>query len=238
MNIIPTKLKPHHVPVTPIPVEDHVEMDMCPSSVKGLTYRYSVRHNPEYYNNLDGFWYPSSAGVIKYDISDDNEEIIYEYLQKALSQKDKIVIVEIGVNRIYSEEQNSSTKVFLQNKRPQDTYIGIDIEDKKYLDDPVNNIYTVQTPSEDINTVLQFLKEHGVITIDVLMIDGKHSIDQVYKEWEYTSLLSDDGIVIFHDTNGHPGPYFVVKSIDTEMYNVYKYFTDIVDCGISVAVRK
>lgn len=45
---------------------------------------------------------------------------------------------------LYSEEQNSSTKVFLENKRPQDVYVGIDIEDKSSLNDLSRNIYTLQ----------------------------------------------------------------------------------------------
>ena len=70
------------------------------------------------------------------------------------------------------------------------------------------------------------------------MIDGWHSINMVYTEWLYTQILSDKGIVVFHDTNGHPGPYFITKSIDTDLYEVNKYLSDIKDWGISVAIRK
>ena len=70
------------------------------------------------------------------------------------------------------------------------------------------------------------------------MIDGWHSINMVYTEWLYTQLLSEKGIVVFHDTNGHPGPYCITKSIDPDVYDVYKYFTDIKDYGIAVALRK
>ena len=238
MNIIPTQIKSHHTVVTPIRAEDHVEMEKLPTTIKGLTYRYSVKNNPDHYNNLDGYWYPSNAGTKTKDVSLDDQEVIHEYLQKALSQKEKIVIVEIGVHRAAFDDEHSSTKVFLDNKRPQDIYIGIDIEEKKQLQDSSKNIFTLQARSEDKNTVLRFLKEHHVDKIDLFMIDGYHSINQVYKEWEYTELLSEDGMVLFHDTNGHPGPYFVLQSIDTDMYDVYKYFTDILDYGMGVAVRK
>jgi len=73
----------------------------------------------------------------------------------------------------------------------------------------------------------------------LIMIDGYHSLNQVYFEWEnYTPLLASDGIVVMHDTNSHPGPYFLMKSIDTNQYDVYKYFNDVVDWGIGVVVRK
>jgi len=238
MNIIPTQIKDHHTVVTPIRAEDHVEMEKLPPTSKGLTYRYSVKNNPAHYNNLDAYWYPSNAGTKTKDVSLDDQEVIREYVQKAMAQKEKIVIVEIGVHRAALEETNSSTKVFLENKRPQDIYIGIDIEDKKQLQDHSKNIFTLQARYEDKATVLNFLKQHHIEKIDVFMIDGYHSINQVYTEWEYTELLSDTGIVLFHDTNGHPGPYFVLQSIDTDMYDVYKYFTDILDYGMGVAVRK
>ena len=70
------------------------------------------------------------------------------------------------------------------------------------------------------------------------MIDGWHSVNQVYKQWEYVSLLSNDGIVIIHDTNSHPRPYFLIESIDNIMFDVYKYYNDVYDWGIYVAVRK
>jgi hypothetical protein len=52
------------------------------------------------------------------------------------------------------------------------------------------------------------------------MIDGHHSINQVYQEWEYVSRLSDDGVVVLHDTNSHSGPYFAVESIDDTLFDI------------------
>lgn len=235
MNIIPTILKTHHIPVTPILVENHLEMNILPTSVEGLQCRYSVKHNPSHYDNVDGWWYPTSSGNTV-EISEDNKEIILHHLNNVLSKKEKIVIVEIGVHR--NPKEHTSTDVFLKNKREHDIYIGIDIEDKSFLNDNSKNIYTLKCPSENKETVFDYFKSLNIDTIDVFMIDGWHSINQVYKEWEYTSMLSIGGVVIFHDTNGHPGPYFILKSINTDMYDVYKYLTDVKDFGIGVAVRK
>ena len=39
-------------------------------------------------------------------------------------------------------------------------------------------------------------------------------INQVLADWEYTNLLADGGIVGFHDTSCHPGPYNFIKALD------------------------
>ena len=235
MNIVPTILESRHIPVKAIAVENQVEMLTLPTNLKGLSWRYSVKKNPQHYDNLDGWWYPTSSGNTV-EISEDNKKIILQYLQDVMSKKDKIVIVEIGVHRNPTEQ--TSTGVFLKNKKDTDIYLGIDIEDKSFLNNDSKNIYTINCPSENTNAIFEHLKKLGVDNIDILMIDGWHSINQVYKEWEYTTLLSIGGVVIFHDTNGHPGPYFILKSIDTNDYDVYKYLTDVKDFGIGVAVRK
>ncbi len=154
-----------------------------------------------------------------------------------MKKKDKLSIVEIGVNR--NGYEVSSTSVFLDYKREHDIYVGIDIEDKSVLDNNNKNIFTIRSQSENIDFVFPKLKEFGIEEIDILLIDGHHSINEVYFEWEnYTKLLSSIGIVVMHDTNSHPGPYFLMNSIDTTQYDVYKYLSDVVDLGIGVAVRK
>jgi 23S rRNA U2552 (ribose-2'-O)-methylase RlmE/FtsJ len=241
MHIIPTFI-PNRLNVTPTVFEDYVAMTCVPlTDCPGLVSRYSVRDYPQA-DDQDtplcihryGPGYSSKQGI--HEFSDDNQEVVHAYLKKQLSMKDRIVIVEIGVHR--NTYNKTSTSVFLDNKRPQDIYIGIDIDDKSFLNDPSQNIYTIQSPSENTETILKFLKEKGVETIDIFMVDGWHSINQVYKEWEYTALLASKGVVLFHDTNAHPGPYFMLKSIDTSKYNVYKYLSDICDWGIGVAEKK
>lgn len=192
------------------------------------------------YDNHDFAWYPINAGpgrINGQEFSIDNQEILKKYLIEQISKKDKVVIVEIGVNR--NGYVISSTSVFLDNKRHNDVYIGIDIEDKSAHNDNEKNIFTIHSSSNNTELIFAYLKNMGIDSIDILMIDGYHSINQVYFEWEnYTPLLASDGIVVMHDTNSHPGPYFLMKSIDTNQYDVYKYLNDVVDWGIGVAVRK
>lgn len=173
----------------------------------------------------------------------DDQEIIKLYMNNRMNLKNKINIVEIGVDSAnYSDSdpnfQTTSTSIFHSLKRPNDIYLGVDIEDKSFLNNKEKNIYTIATPAEKTDVVNSYMDTIGLDKIDILFIDGFHSINQVYKEWEYTERLADKGVVIMHDTNAHPGPYFLLKSIDTDLYDVYKYFSDIVDFGVGVAVKK
>ena len=217
-------------------LEDVVNYKVYNINANGLTKKYTLLD----YDNTDFPWYPIRANggrPYNQEFSFDNQEILKKYLLNQMNKKEKLNIVEIGVNR--NGYSVSSTSVFLNNKREQDIYLGIDIEDKSILNDQTNNIFTICSPSQNKDVIFSKFKEIGIEKIDILMIDGHHSINHVYLEWEiYTSLLSKDGIVVMHDTNSHPGPYFLLKSIDTTQYNVYKYLSDVVDWGIGVAVHK
>ena len=205
----------------------------------GLTKKYDAGS----YNDLDWAWYPANgynAGNMgSREFSSDDQEVLYSYFVDFMNKtnKDKITIVEIGVNR--NAFENTSTSIFLNNKRNQDVYLGIDIEDKSSLDNKEKNVFTIRCPSQDFEKIYEKMMEIGIQEIDILMIDGWHSINQCYLEWElYTQFLASGGIVAMHDTNCHPGPYFLVDSIDTNLYDVYKHLWDIQDWGISVAVKK
>ena len=169
------------------------------------------------------------------EFSKDDQDVLYKHLVELMSRKDRIVIVEIGVCR--NEYHQTSTSIFIDNKRPGDIYIGIDISDKSFLNDPSRGVFTIQSPSQDFDRIFDFFNSVGISEIDLFMVDGWHSVNQVYAEWTYTQLLSSVGVVVFHDTNAHPGPYFMMKSIDSRMYDVRKYMTDVQDWGIGVAVR-
>lgn len=176
-----------------------------------------------------------------------DQDVIGKYLKELVAGADEtpLVIVEIGVNRqveevdpIWGVSRLTSTIVLLENKRPQDIYIGIDIEDKSYFQDPTRNVYTIQSDSADHAFVRSKFDMLGITKIDYLFIDGWHSVNQVIEEWKYTDLLSTNGIVAMHDTNSHLGPYLLMEAIDTDMYEVRKYLSDIIDYGIGIAIRK
>jgi len=216
-------------------IENAVNCTVDSINQNGLYKKYSCFEN----NDTDYPWYHNNAGAGRYnqEFSIDNQEVLQMYLFDLMKKKDKNVIVEIGVNR--NGYSISSTSIIIDNKRDNDIYFGIDIEDKSSLNDDNKKIFTICSPSQDFDVIFSKFNELGINEIDMLIIDGYHSINQCYLEWEnYTKLLSCNGIVVMHDTNAHPGPYFLLKSINTDLYDVYKYFSDIVDWGIGVAVRK
>jgi len=129
-------------------------------------------------------------------------------------------IVEIGVDCNGSPTDMTSTKKLLLEKHPDTVYIGVDIEDKSYLNDEINNIFTIKIDSSNIDGVMEFVRSKNIESIDFLFIDGWHSINQVLKEWEYTKWLSPNGIVGFHDTAVHPGPAMFLKYLDRNIWNV------------------
>ena len=130
------------------------------------------------------------------------------------------VIVEIGVCR---NGKDSSTYVFLNNKKENTLYLGVDLMDKSFLNDAVKNIHTLQTDSSNYEQVVSKLRGLGVDEIDYLFIDGWHSINQVYKDWEYTNILSKNGIVGFHDINYHPGPSLFIQNLNPDIWDIKTY---------------
>lgn len=144
-------------------------------------------------------------------------------------------IVEIGVDR----DANSATmtKHLLAHKMDNVIYLGVDIDDKSYLNDPDKNIYTICTDSSNHQLVIDKLAELRVQSIDLLFIDGNHSIDGVVNDWQYVEQLSSYGIVLMHDIRGHPGPYCVFDAIDPALFEKEKFCMDD-DYGIAKIVRK
>jgi len=233
MNIVPTL--PTDGPSTVREysrLENHTAFTRKASDVPGLRWIY----------DLGGIHYQDSAiapcgpGYGGREFSAHDQRIVEKHLREIMGRKDKIVILEIGVHRCSYDE--SSTGVFLKLKRDGDIYLGVDIESKTFLDDASKNVHTLQSRSEAIAVVTAKLRDIGADHIDVFMIDGYHSVAQVYAEWEYTRMLSDDGIVILHDTNAHPGPYFLMEGVDTDVFDAYKYLSDIWDYGVGVLVKK
>jgi hypothetical protein len=143
-------------------------------------------------------------------------------------------ILEIGICR---NDKDSFTHCFLNNKRDDTVYVGIDLDDKTFLNNPEKNIFTIQNTSSDVEANIERMKSFGVKQLDFIFIDGWHSINQVLIDWEYTKLLGPNGIIGFHDVNEHPGPYLFVRALDTDKWNV---ITDACpdDWGVGFAWKK
>lgn len=145
----------------------------------------------------------------------------HKALQKAIDscKTPPRTFLEIGVCR---NGDGSSTHTIIKNIPKDGVYLGVDIKDKTYLNNPEKGINTIKTNSSNYDEVVSKLKSLGVDTIDFIFIDGWHSINQVLLDWEYTKILSNGGVVAFHDTNNHPGPYFFIRNLDHEKWIVFE----------------
>lgn len=205
-----------------------IDIEENQSDIKGLKFVPQIKNFGEDANDADCL--PFTQGFFV-EVSSENF-ILTEDLTKRYA---KYAIVEIGVNR---NGKNSFTWAMLENKPKDVIYLGIDLEDKSDINDKQKNIYTIKSNSFDQETVRKYMKEIGLDKISILFIDGNHSINAVINDWKYTDLLAEDGVVIFHDTNYHPGPRIFMETIDDKFYKIEKYFTNSPgDCGMGVAYK-
>lgn len=154
------------------------------------------------------------------NFSPNNRKYLLEYLNKL---KNCNTIVEIGVENNV-DKNLTSTSTILKTKNNSTIYVGIDLENKSHLDNNEKNIFTLQSPSENIEKVVSFIKSKNIEKIDFLFIDGWHSINQCIIEFEgYSPLLSEDGIIGVHDINHHPGPRWLMENIDKSIWEIAEY---------------
>ena len=144
-------------------------------------------------------------------------------------------IMEIGIHRNGSR---SFTMAMLKNKPDSVPYLGIDIDDRSYLDNPEKNIYTLKENSFSQEAVRNYAEKIGLKKVSILFIDGWHSLNACINDWKYADMLSDKAIVVFHDTNHHPGPTIILHAIDETKFRVEKYFVGKRDFGVSVAYKQ
>jgi len=197
-----------------------------PSNVIGLSYLPSFKNESE--NDIDWPRHFDGSGGLPTEISDANKEALDDILSKVNVKN----VIEIGIAR---NDVRSFTTQLLYAKKG--IYCGIDIEDKTFLNDDLNRVYTIKANSHDQSTIRSYLNTIGLKKCSVLFIDGWHSVNTVINDWTYTDLLDDKGVVIFHDTNYHPGPNLVVPAIDRSMYRVVKYCDGGLDWGIAAAYK-
>jgi hypothetical protein len=166
------------------------------------------------------------------EVTDCNRQAVKNYFNKV--QPFCKAILEIGICR---NDKDSITHTFINNKLNTTTYIGIDIEDKSFLNNTSKNIFTLKTNSHDYEKNEIEIKKLGVTEFDFIFIDGRHSIDDVLHDWEYTRMLSKNGIVGFHDINWHAGPYEFINALRTDKWHIEKNICPD-DWGIAFVWRK
>lgn len=136
--------------------------------------------------------------------------------------------------------QKSSTNIFGMYKPESCHYIGIDItcEGKRSHEYSYSNCHFVEIDSRNIDQIYDEHISRVSNTIDILMIDGNHSIDFMVNDWKYTKFLNKNGLVLIHDTNEHPGPNLVFDAISEKCFKKKKFFVDRMDdWGLAVCRR-
>lgn len=138
------------------------------------------------------------------------EKVVSEFRNRPIN------IMEIGVCR---NGERSFTHVLL-NKHPESKYIGIDLDDKSFLNDPDKYILTIQTDSLNQDGIRQALKDFSMIPLSILFIDGWHSVNMTINDWRYAEFVHKGGYIIMHDAHLHPGPQLLLQAIDRSKFDV------------------
>jgi hypothetical protein len=205
-----------------------------PSDVFGLEYRPTLEpmlsDARDHFMELGFFRRPEAI------FSGANANVLRDVLQK--HREDIHCIMEIGVSR---DGPGCTTDIFFEMKTPSCVYLGVDIADKKHIDDPARNIHTIQTSSYERDTILlklkQLWKESGRTGIDLLFIDGDHSVNSMINDWRFAEYVNEGGFILVHDTNVHPGPAVVFDAISETLFAKERFCVYEQDWGIAV-IRK
>jgi len=161
-----------------------------------------------------------------------NADVLFQLCMKLQPQN----IVEIGVARLEtSKYEYTSTSMLINSKSMEAKYLGIDIGERSFVATYGVNVFVIQEDSTDVKRCVDEIKWHGIKHIDLLMIDGWHSINTVIQEFAYTDLMPVGGVVVLHDVNLHPGPKNAVQYANPEKWKVEKYCPD--DWGIAVLTK-
>lgn len=196
-----------------------------PTKIYGLKFEPQLE---EKYDNDADIAYFHRGGFT--EVSANNFNLMQELAKKYLTHG----VMEIGVSR---NGEGSFTKAILNNKPDNIPYLGVDIDDKSYLDNIDKNIFTIKENSFNQETIRNYAKEIGLNKISLFFIDGWHSVNAVINDWKYADMLSDNGIVVFHDSNYHPGPLLILPAIDKNMFKIETYFKNEFDYGMAVAYK-
>ncbi len=149
---------------------------------------YGLKYIPSLGESNDKLDYIGVDRSITVHHSNGNGQFTERNYSKVLEEFKKIknsanCIVEIGVARNFG---NSSTELWLTHKNDDTHYFGIDIDmdNKMHHEQYKPNGHMIRRNSRDEKKeILDKMKEFGCEEIDVLFIDGDHSIDLVLNDW-------------------------------------------------------
>lgn len=145
--------------------------------------------------------------------------------------------LEIGVNAVQNCPLGTFTQHVFDTKPADMFYIGVDHAAIEGLTNPEKHIHCIQTNSSERKQVFDFMDKVGAPLIDILFIDGFHSVNQALDDWQYIERLSPYGYVLMHDASFHPGPWCLYDAVDEMFFNKEKLCMDN-DYGLARIWRK
>ena len=166
------------------------------------------------------------------EVSDANLDIVRQAVTELGTSL--AAALEIGVNR---NGDRSMSRIIMDERPPLSYYMGIDIEDKSYLNNASANTWTMQISSAERVAISDRLRQLGIGTLDLIMIDGWHSVNMCVNDWQFTERLSDHGTVLLHDTNWHPGCIALYEAVDENQWIKQRYCTED-DFGIATFKKR
>lgn len=116
-------------------------------------------------------------------------------VQRALAPRVNPVYLEIGVSR-----GQAFGKISADVKIAVDPAFKLSARTRELADDKGRETYYFETTSDSFfENETAFLEQHP---IDVALIDGLHTYEQVVRDVEFTvRYLRDDGVIFLHDCN-------------------------------------
>jgi len=170
-----------------------------------------------------------------------NQKVMEETINSIKNPK---LILEIGVCNNKEHYYRTSTATILKSKPADCTYVGVDIVDKtsilksKFPNEFDKTAHFFKADSKNISKVMNFINSLGFNEIDLLHIDGLHTIEHIPYDWRYSEYVSKKGKILLHDTNQHPGPVALLDFIDDKIFQFKKKCTSDNDNGITLLWRK
>jgi cephalosporin hydroxylase len=129
-----------------------------------------------------------------------------------------------------------STATIVAGKPKDSKYLGIDLRDLSSFANPSENVHVLQSDSFAQEAIRAKMKELGFGPLQLLSIDGWHSIQMVLNDFEYANLLQKGGVVFFHDISHHPGPRELIAALNPDKWLVIRQCPE--DYGAGIAIKK
>lgn len=198
-----------------------------PTCQAGLRWQPSLTPHLSNSEDWPPWGFPSTV-----EVSDCNHEVLTRELHRLGPEIHSIM--EIGVSR---NGVRSLSHSVITLKPKECVYVGVDVEPKPHMVDHSRNQHMIQASSWQQEMIRSQLAELGVTHLDLLLIDGDHSVNTVINDWAYTDLIRPGGSVIMHDTNSHPGPVLVFDAVDPTLWYKERCCTEN-DMGIAVLIKR